>query len=137
MQYYNMYYTNLLFLLPSPFFLHCFLLFFILLFCWMHKFPCYLIVACHQISNGVTVVFGPVTSTDIKAITTVTTGLKIPLYSSQATNPAFAIDHKNYPLLLRMDSSDDMNTRVLVDVFKRFLWKRVAVLSSNSEYGTS
>jgi ABC-type branched-subunit amino acid transport system substrate-binding protein len=65
----------------------------------------------------------------------VTTGLKIPVYSPQATNPAFAADHENYPFLLRMDSPDNVNVGAMAEIFKRFLWKRIAILTSNTDYG--
>ena len=94
-----------------------------------------LTVACYQISEGVTAIIGPITSTDIKAVSSVTQGLKIPIYSPQATNSGFATDHKNYNFLLRMESPDNVNVEALAELTERFLWQRIAVLRSNTDYG--
>lgn len=91
--------------------------------------------ACYQISEGVTAVIGPITSTDVKAASSVTGGLKVPVYSPQATNSGFATDHENYQFLLRMESPDNVNVEALAEITQRFLWQRMAILRSNTDYG--
>lgn len=86
-------------------------------------------------SEGVAAVIGPIMSTDVKAVVTVTSGLKMPIYAPQATNTAFATDHENYPFLLRMETTNSVIVEAMGEVFDRFLWKRIAILSSNTDYG--
>jgi hypothetical protein len=45
------------------------------------------------------------------------------------------MDHENYPFLLRLESPDNVNVKAMAQVFERFLWKRIAVLTSNTDYG--
>jgi hypothetical protein len=34
-----------------------------------------------------------------------------------------------------MDSPDNVNVGAMAEIFKRFLWKRIAILTSKTDYG--
>ena len=64
----------------------------------------FLFPACYQLEQGVSIVIGPGSSSEVKATHPICAGLRIPQIAPIATDPTLSIDTANYPYLLKVKS---------------------------------
>ncbi|XP_074661552.1 glutamate receptor ionotropic, kainate 2-like [Tubulanus polymorphus] len=92
--------------------------------------------ACNQIESGIFAIVGPLSSTPTKAVHPIAQHFHIPQIAPVATNPLLS-QLNNFPYLVRLLPSDILQSMALVDLVKYFGWKKMAIITSNSDYGTN
>ncbi len=108
---------------------------------WTRKISLYnnnfsdnLFAVCKLLSEGVTTIIGPMTSTSVKASHPMCLGFHMPMISPSATDPMLD-DAQGYKYLLRMTPPDSQQSHALVDLIKYFRWDTMAILTDNTDYG--
>ena len=92
--------------------------------------------ACDQTKKGVVTIIGPARSNAVKAVNYICSGLDIPQIAFAATDPALFFSYQQYPSLLRMSSSGDLKSDVIIAVMKRFKWTKAVMITSSDDYGS-
>ncbi|CAH1254181.1 GRIK1 [Branchiostoma lanceolatum] len=90
--------------------------------------------ACYLAEQGAAVIVGPRSSTSVKTVNNVCSGLHIPHIAPVATDPLLG-NQRMYPYLLRMSSPDTEQSRALIALVKHFGWTRMCILTSLNDYG--
>ncbi|XP_074655670.1 glutamate receptor ionotropic, kainate 2-like [Tubulanus polymorphus] len=89
---------------------------------------------CDFINQGVSVIIGPATSSDVKASHPMCVGLHVPMVTPTASDPKLS-DKDAYKYLLRMSPSDSMQSKALVEFIQYFRYDSMAILTDDSDYG--
>ncbi|XP_064645712.1 glutamate receptor ionotropic, kainate 2-like isoform X2 [Lineus longissimus] len=90
--------------------------------------------ACKDGGEGIMAYVGPMSSATTKGMHPVAQAHHIPHISPRATNPLLG-DKDNFPYLVRLSAPDSVQSQALISLVQYFGWKKVAILSSNSDYG--
>jgi polypeptide N-acetylgalactosaminyltransferase/glutamate receptor 2/ionotropic kainate glutamate receptor 2 len=91
--------------------------------------------ACEQIEQGVVAIIGPTRSNAVKAVNYICSGLDIPQIAFAATDHSLFLSYQQYPSLLRLSSSGDSKSDVIMAVMERFKWTKAVMITSTDDYG--
>ena len=91
--------------------------------------------ACEQIRQGVVAIIGPARSNVVKAVNYICSGLDLPQIAFAATDHSLFLSYQQYPSLLRLSSSGDSQSDVIMAVMERFKWMKAVMITSSDDYG--
>ncbi|XP_078700017.1 uncharacterized protein LOC144926857 [Branchiostoma floridae x Branchiostoma belcheri] len=90
---------------------------------------------CYQASHGVVAIMGPILSSQVKATSSVSTGLSLPQIAPEATDPTLG-NAQQYPQLVRISWPDSVLSKAFFDLLEHFSWDQMSTFVSNDDYGT-
>ena len=88
---------------------------------------------CYELGDAVTTIIGPMSSSSVKTSYPMCDGFHVPMMTPSATDPT--LSRQSYRYLLRMMSSDAVQTVAVVDLINHFRWDTLAILTDNTDYG--
>ena len=80
-------------------------------------------------------VVGPMMSTGVKFTQPYCAGFNIPQLAPVATDPTFSFTPANFPFLVRLSPSDNMQCQALGGLISHYNWTQIALLTSKDDYG--
>ncbi|KAI8506510.1 hypothetical protein Bbelb_159370 [Branchiostoma belcheri] len=89
---------------------------------------------CFQASRGVVTIIGPMTSSQVKASSPVSSGLSLPRIVPEATDPTLE-NTRQYRQLVRISWPDSVLSKALIDLLEHFSWDQMSLLVSNDDFG--
>ncbi|XP_028411022.1 glutamate receptor ionotropic, kainate 2-like isoform X2 [Dendronephthya gigantea] len=91
--------------------------------------------ACDQIKQSVVAIIGPARSNAVKAVNYISSGIDIPQITFAATDHSLFEAYQQYPFLLRLSSTGDRQSDVIIAIMEHFKWDKAVMITSTDDYG--